>query len=257
MNDCITDLPIQEKEDVHATTSQKRGVAGLLESFMRRFRTIGFFIVLTPLIFLILFAIGLSLIPGVYLFSVVQAWSMHWSPFLHYFAVAMSLAIGFLLYGVTLIFVVPLINFLMPFRVKPWRGTWFTLQAIPWYVHNALTQLARYTFLDHITPTPINALFYRLMGMKIGKGVIINTSNISDPGLITIGDFVTIGGSATIFAHYGQKGYLIISNTVIGKGATIGLKASIMGDVEVGDGATITPHTVLMPKTRVAANEVV
>ena len=257
MSDRITDLPSQEREDIHAKTSQKTGVGGIIETFLRRFRNLGFIILLTPLIFVILLAIAISLIPAVYVFTITQASSANWAPFYHYFAVAMSLAIGFLLYGLTLILVVPLINFLLPFKTQPWRGSWFSLQAIPWYIHNALTQLARYSFLDHVTPTPINILFYRLMGMKIGKGVIINTSNISDPGLITIGDYVTIGGSATIFAHYGQKGYLIISNTIIGKGATIGLKASVMGDVHVGAGATITPHTVLMPKTRVAPEETI
>jgi acetyltransferase-like isoleucine patch superfamily enzyme len=141
--------------------------------------------------------------------------------------------------------------------VRPWRGGWFSIQSIPWYIHNALTYLVRYTFLDFLTPTPFNLLFYRMMGMKIGKGVVINTTNISDPCLITIEDYVTIGGSATLFAHYGQKGYLIVSSLHIKKGATIGLKASIMGDVVIGENATITAHTVIMPKSRIGDNQVV
>lgn len=87
--------------------------------------------------------------------------------------------------------------------------------------------------------------------MKIGKGVVINSANISDPCLITLEDHVTIGGSATIFAHYGMHGFLILSPTKIKKGATIGLKASIMGDVIVGENQTVAPHEVLLPKTRI------
>jgi len=34
---------------------------------------------------------------------------------------------------------------------------------------------------------------------------------------------------------------------------TVGLKASIMGDVIVEEGAIVKPHTVLLPKSRVAA----
>ena len=126
---------------------------------------------------------------------------------LHYMALGFGMALGFLAYGFTLIFVVPLVNFLMPFRVKAFRGPWYSLPAIPWYVHNALTYMVRYTFLEFLTPSPLNILFFRMMGMKIGKGVVINTSNISDPSLITLGDYVTVGGSATLFAHYGQKGF--------------------------------------------------
>ncbi len=58
---------------------------------------------------------------------------------------------------------------------------------------------------------------------------LINTTNISDPCMITLGDYVTVGGSVTIFGHYGQKGYLIIEPVEIGNGTTIGLKSSIMG----------------------------
>lgn len=90
-----------------------------------------------------------------------------------------------------------------------------------------------------------------MMGMKIGKGSIINTSNISDPCLIEIGEFVTIGGSASLVAHYGQKGMLIIDRLVIKDKATIGLKASLFGDVVVGKGALVKAHEVVMPKTRI------
>ncbi|MCB0361759.1 MAG: hypothetical protein KDD35_03520, partial [Bdellovibrionales bacterium] len=136
-----------------------------------------------------------------------------------------------------------------------WKGIWFSLPAIPWYIHNALTYIVRYTFLEFITPTPLNVLFYRMMGMKIGKGVVINTTNISDPCMISLGDYVTIGGSAHLLAHYGQKGVLIISPVVIESGATIGLKASIMGDVVVGKNAIVKPHTALLPKTRLGEGE--
>jgi acetyltransferase-like isoleucine patch superfamily enzyme len=93
------------------------------------------------------------------------------------------------------------------------------------------------------------------MGMKIGKDVHINSSNISDPAMITIEDRVTIGGSAVIIAHYAMSGYLIVSPVVIRKGATIGLHAKILGGVEIGESAKILPGSVVMPKTVVPAGE--
>ena len=88
-----------------------------------------------------------------------------------------------------------------------------------------------------------------MMGMKVGKGVMINSTNISDPCLITLGNYVTIGGSATVFAHYAQKGYLIIAPTTIDDGANIGLKASVMGGVHVGKNVNVLPHACVLPKT--------
>ena len=35
------------------------------------------------------------------------------------------------------------------------------------------------------------------------------------------------------------------------RGTTIGLKASIMGDVIIGEGMMIPPHTAILPKSRI------
>ena len=102
--------------------------------------------------------------------------------------------------------------------------------------------LVRYTILDLITPSPIANLYLEAMGMRIGKGVVINTTNISDPTLITIEDHVTIGGSVTMMAHYGQKGVLCIAPVLIKKGSMVGLKASIFGGVIIDENVFIPPH---------------
>lgn len=245
------------KEDVHVTSSELRGIHGLLESFLRRFRTLGFLVFAAPLVLLCVFCLGVSAGPGVYVFDMVREFSQTWPPLFRYMALGCGFAFGYVTYGLTLIFVVPTVNFLVPFKVKPFRGPWFSLESVPWFFHNGLTYMVRFTFLEFVTPSPVNILFYRMMGMKIGKGVVINTTNISDPSLITIEDYVTIGGSATIFAHYGQKGYLIISPVKIGRGSNIGLKASIMGGVTVGENVTLKPHAVLLPKTVVGDGETV
>ena len=247
----------RDEVDVLSTTSDIPGLAGYIETFIRRFRNVSFVLVLSPFVVVAGFCMGVSLVPGIYIYRFIEGWTDGWPQFLHILALGCALACAFLSYGFSIIFVVHLVNFLIPFRMKPWRGGWFSIQSIAWYIHNALTYIVRYTFLDFLTPSPFNLLFYCLMGMKIGKNVVINTTNISDPYLITIEDYVTIGGFVTLFAHYGQKGYLIISSVHTKRGATIGLKASIMGDVIIGENATITPHTVIMPKSRVGDNQVV
>jgi hypothetical protein len=237
--------------DVHSTTSELTGIAWFTESLLRRFRT-GFFLSALVILYgIVILAMGISVAPGVYLFSLISQLSAEWWLVFQYIAKGTAIISGFFLYGFTLIFVMPFFNFIMPFRVKPFRGSYFSLQSIPWYFHNAFIYVARYTFLEFITPTPLNILFYKMMGMKMGKGVHINTTNISDAALIELGDHVTIGGSATIIAHYAAKGYLVVAKTKIEEGSTVGLKATIMGDVEIGKYATIAPHEVVMPKSRI------
>jgi hypothetical protein len=247
----ITDPQKKEIFDVNATTSNRPGLLGWFEGVMRKFRTFSFSIFLAPIITLYILCMGVALTPGLTLFQTVYE-SLEQSHFLlRNFCLGLSIGAGFFLYGLTLIFIVPLVNKILPLKVKPHRATWFSLSVIPWYYHNALTYLVRYTFLDFITPTPLNKLFYQMMGMKVGKGTIINTSNISDPCLIEIGDYVTIGGSATLVAHYGQKGLLVIEKLVIHNRATIGLKASLFGDVVIGEGALVKAHEAIMPKSRI------
>ncbi len=237
--------------DVNATTSDRQGLAGALEGFFRRFRTLAFTLTMVPIAFLYVFCMGLSLTPGITLLTAVNESTRDLHFILRNSLLGFSVAATFFSYGLTIIFVVPLVNKLLPLKVKPTRASWFSFSVLPWYYHNALTYLVRYTFLDFITPTPLNKLFYQMMGMKVGKGTMINTSNISDPCLIEIGDFVTIGGSASLVAHYGQKGMLVIDKLVIGDRATIGLKASLFGDVVIGKGVLVKAHEVVLPKTRI------
>jgi serine acetyltransferase len=48
-----------------------------------------------------------------------------------------------------------------------------------------------------------------------------------------------------------MKGMLIIDKLIIEDNVTIGLRASLFGDVRVGKGATVKPNEVLLPKTRI------
>lgn len=241
--------------DVNAVTSDRKGISGVIESVLRRFKNLAFFLILAPIAAIYIFCVSVALLPGVTLFKAVTEWTAGSSPLWQNAGVALSLSTGFFLYGLSIIFVVPAVNKLLPLKVKPQRATWYSLSVVPWYYHNALTYLVRYTFLEFLTPTPLNKLFYQMMGMKIGKGTMINSTNISDPCLIELGDYVTIGGSATLVAHYGMKGFLIIDRLVIEDKATIGLKASVFGDVVVGKGALVRPNDVIMPKTRIPARE--
>lgn len=242
------------KIDVDGNKSDRLGLIGTFEGILRSFRTPMFFILLTPVYLIAIVLMAISLIPGIYSFKYLYDLSMSYEHYYQYPLIALALVLGFFLYGGTLIFAVPLTNKILPLKLKAFRGPYYSLRSIPWYLHNALIYLVRYTFLDFITPTPVNILFYKMMGMKIGKGVHINTTNISDACLIELEDKVTIGGSAHIICHYAVKGFLIIEPVKIRKGATLGLKSTVMGDVEIGENATIAPHEVVYPKSRIPAN---
>jgi acetyltransferase-like isoleucine patch superfamily enzyme len=184
-----------------------------------------------------------------------SAWSAGFSLFPRYLVSGLALAASFFAFGFSLLLIVPVYNFVLPTRVKPFKGGYYTIHAVPWALHNVLFYLVRYTFLPFVTLTPIGIWFLKSMGMTIGRHAFVNTELISDPRLITLGDDVTLGGSVRIFAHYGGGGNLVIAPVVIEDRATIGIGVTIMGDVHVGRAATVLPHSALLPGSRVGAGE--
>ena len=209
-----------------------------------------------PFIALAIVAAGLSLGVAVLLFSEVFApalapLSAGW----RYPLTGLALASSYFAYGLSLLLVAPALNFVLGGRLQPYRGSAVSLTALRWYVHCTLTLVVRYSFLEFVTPSPFAQLYYRLMGMKIGRNVTINSTAIADPSLIEMADGVTIGGTASVMAHYAQGGYLVIAPVRLGAGATIGLRAILMGGVEVGEKARVLAGSFVLPNTRIPAGE--
>ena len=250
-----TQAKLRAVEDVFQKRSHEVGLKGLFETILRKFRIATHALALIPLYVGASICFGVSLQPSIHFFQWINRSSVGFDFVTRYLCLGIGLAIGFYLYGFTMMLVVPTVNFLLRCNLKPWRGIYYSFETLKWYVHNGLTYLARYTFLEFFTPTPFNNFFYRMMGMKIGKDTQINTTHISDPSLIELGNRVTIGGSATIIAHMGAKGFLIISPVKIHDGAVIGIKATIMSGVTVGANARVLPHSVVMPNTNIPAGE--
>jgi acetyltransferase-like isoleucine patch superfamily enzyme len=226
-----------------------------LDSVLRRFARVSYFLLVLLLYALVSTALGLALAPALWCFEHLSGWSATLPGLLHWFALGTSAALCFFVAGLALLVVVPIYNWILPTRIQPFKGGYYSIYAIPWFLHNGLFYLVRYTFLPFVTLTPFGIWFLKAMGMKIGRHAFVNTEYISDPQLITLGDDAALGGSVRIFAHYGGGGSFVVAPVVIERRATIGLGATVMGDVEVGEGATVLPHSVLLPGSRVGAAE--
>lgn len=228
---------------------------GALDRFVQRFGPLCWVAAVLAVYAAIVVALALALAPAFAFATLWYSWATGVDGWLMWPLFGAGLAIAGLVAGFGLLVAVPLLNFVLPTRVRPFRGGYFSLTAVPWALHNGLFYFVRYTFLPYVTLTPFGLLFLRAMGMRIGRHAFINTEMISDPRLITIGDDAVIGGSVHLFAHYGGGGHLHVAPVVIGARATIGQKATVMGDVVVGEDATVLPHAVLLPGTRVGAGE--
>jgi acetyltransferase-like isoleucine patch superfamily enzyme len=211
-----------------------------LDRVLRRFARFSYhaFFILVYLVAAL--AIGCALAPAIALVHGVWVWSAPFPAAARYVAQGLGLGAAVFVFGFALLIVVPIFNFVLPTRVKPFKGGYYTIHAVPWGLHNVLFYVVRYTFLPFVTLTPFGVWFLKGMGMTIGRHAFVNTEYISDPRLITLGDDVTLGGIAPV---------------VIEDRATVGIGATVMGDVRIGKGAVVLAHSVVLPGSRVGEGE--
>jgi acetyltransferase-like isoleucine patch superfamily enzyme len=248
-------VPPSDSESFAGDQSKNPPPKNRLDRVLRRFARASYFGVVLLLYVVASTALGLAIAPALWCFARLSVWSATLPPLLHWVALGTSAALCFFVSGLALLVVVPVYNWVLPTRITPFKGGYYSIYAIPWFLHNGLFYLVRYTFLPFVTLTPFGIWFLKAMGMKIGRHAFVNTEYISDPQLITLGDDAALGGSVRIFAHYGGGGSFVVAPVVVERRATIGLGATVMGDVEVGEGATVLPHSVLLPGSRVGAGE--
>ncbi len=244
-----------EQRSFAADQSKNPPPKNRLDRLLRQFARPAYFVCVLLLYALVSTALGLALAPALWCFDHLASWSVSLPGPLHWFALGTSAALCFFVAGLALLVVVPVYNWILPTRIHPFKGGYYSIYTIPWFLHNGLFYLVRYTFLPFVTLTPFGIWFLKAMGMKIGRHAFVNTEYISDPQLITLGEDAALGGSVRIFAHYGGGGSFVVAPVVVERRATIGLGATIMGDVEVGEGATVLPHSVLLPGSRVGPGE--
>lgn len=162
------------------------------------------------------------------------------------FLILFVISFSYFIFGITLMFTVAIIIRVFRIYLKPGIYKIGSKESLIWLLNAGLISLVRFLFLS-FTRTSINNIFYRMLGAKIGKNVIINTTGVYDPHLLEIGDNTVIGGDAVVIGHSAEKDKLIIAPIKIGKNVTIGQYTTILPGVVIEDGAVIGAMS-LVPK---------
>jgi len=131
-----------------------------------------------------------------------------------------------------------------------------TTQALVW-------KLFGYLYVTHLWPlinaalVPVNlrSLAFSLLGAKIGRSVMIG-GKILDPSLVEIGDFTMLGEDCLLTAHAVEGDHVDLGRITLGRGVTVGVKAVILPDVAIGDGAIVAAGAVVTKGARIAPGEI-
>jgi len=106
--------------------------------------------------------------------------------------------------------------------------------------------LAGKVLLEHLRGTPFLPWTLQLFGARFGRGVCMNTTDITEFDCITVGDFCVINSAAALQTHLYEDRVMKVGRVELGRGVTVGANATVLYDSKVGDFARLRPLTIVM-----------
>jgi non-ribosomal peptide synthetase-like protein len=94
------------------------------------------------------------------------------------------------------------------------------------------------------------SMFLRASGMRIGRRVVLGAgfSQVVDPDMLTFEDDATV--DCQFQAHTFEDRVLKIDRVLIRRGASVGNSAVLLYGADIGEGATVAPHSVVLKRER-------
>jgi len=100
--------------------------------------------------------------------------------------------------------------------------------------------------LEYLKGTPWLPILLRILGVKTGKRIWMNTTDITEYGMVTIGDEVALNDDCGPQTHLFEDRVMKIGPVKIGSRSTIGARSIILYDSEIGDNVVLDPLSLVM-----------
>lgn len=218
-----------------------------LKNIFKKYRLISDLLVLSIDILIL----GISIIPSIFLISVI--FPLIKLTFFSLIKSALTISLSYVLFGLCLVLLTSFLKVVFRLRTKTGTIPIISRQMILFSAYHNLIHLCDVFILKFIRSTSFINWYFILMGAKIGKGTIINSTRISDCDIISIGEDCIIGGDVVINGHSAENGLLHRERVIIGNNVTIGQYATILPGVVIGDNVSIGANTVV-PKGKILSD---
>jgi non-ribosomal peptide synthetase-like protein len=127
-------------------------------------------------------------------------------------------------------------------RYKPGSYSLWSWYYFRWWLLNGILSAASPHYL---MGTPLLAIYYRLLGAKIGPRVYLGTLHIGAADLISIGEDTSIGSETNLCAYGIEDGCLKIGSIEIGKRCYVGTRAMFGLNVRMGNDSSLGDLSLL------------
>jgi non-ribosomal peptide synthetase-like protein len=112
---------------------------------------------------------------------------------------------------------------------------------------NALHEhLAEPFLVGALTGTPFVCWYFRLLGVRIGRRVYMETTDLSEFDLATLGDEAALNADCTVQTHLFEDRVMKISTVEIGARCTVGAGSLVLYDTQMKAGSCLGDLSLLM-----------
>ncbi|XP_073139829.1 uncharacterized protein [Henckelia pumila] len=130
-------------------------------------------------------------------------------------------------------------SFLQPnYALTPNSSIW-SLDYIKWWALYKAQEISSKVLAVHLRGTQLLNFWFQMLGAKIGSSTVIDTIDITDPALVSIGDGVVLAEGVLVQGHEVKNGILSFHPIRIGNNSSVGPYAVIQKGSVIGDGSEI------------------
>lgn len=108
--------------------------------------------------------------------------------------------------------------------------------------------------LDYMKGTPWLSIMVRFLGVKTGKRVWLNTTDVTEHDMVNIGDDTALNEDCGPQTHLFEDRVMKVGPVKIGKRCSIGARTIILYDSEIGDNVNIDALSLVMKGENLQAN---
>ena len=166
-----------------------------------------------------------------------------------------DLTLAGLVYGVGNYVFVVLLKWLLIGRYrKQSEPMWTPFVWLSEAVTNLYEGIAVPNFMRYLRGTPWLPLAFNLLGSRIGKGVYMDTTDITEFDCVQIGDHSELNALTCPQTHLFEDRVMKIDQVTIGERVYMGPRASVLYSAVVGDNARLGALTLVMKGEYIPAN---
>uniref|UniRef100_A0A2N9HH20 Carrier domain-containing protein n=1 Tax=Fagus sylvatica TaxID=28930 RepID=A0A2N9HH20_FAGSY len=132
-------------------------------------------------------------------------------------------------------------NFLRPnYALTPEISIW-SIDFVKWWALYKVQEISSKVLAVHLRGTVFLKYWFEMLGARIGSSVLLDTVDITDPSLVSIGDRVVIAEGALVQSHEVKNGVLSFLPIRISRNSSVGPYAVIQKGSVLGEEAEVPP----------------